>query len=66
MPSIGRFIKRVTGLPAKPTVDPEEAVALGAAVQAGIMDGRIAHKVFNPFDHERVARDLAQDPNVER
>eukprot|EP00965_Chrysotila_dentata_P091416 3018316-Pleurochrysis_carterae.AAC.1 len=34
MPCIGRFIKRMTGLQAKPSLHPEEAVALGAAVQA--------------------------------
>ena len=39
MPSIGRFIKRMTGLTVKPTVQPEEAVALGAAVQAGVLSG---------------------------
>ena len=65
MPSIGRFIKRMTGLPAKPSVQPEEAVALGAAVQAGILDGRIAQKVFNPYQHERVAARARDDPNVD-
>lgn len=59
MPSIGRFIKRMTGLPAKPTVQPEEAVALGAAVQAGILDNRVATKVFNPYGHDRAAQNLA-------
>jgi len=54
MPSIGRFIKRMTGLTVKPSVNPEEAVALGAAVQAGILDGHIKQKVFNPYHHERV------------
>ena len=49
MPCIGRFLKRVTGLPAKPTVQPDEAVALGAAAQVGILDGRIKQKVFNPL-----------------
>ena len=65
MPSIGRFIKRMTGLPAKPTVQPEEAVALGAAVQAGILDGRIAQTVFNPYQHDRATRRLADDPDVD-
>ena len=59
MPCIGRFLRRMTGLKAKPSVDPEEAVALGAAVQAGIMDGRIKHKLFNPFAHDRVLSKLA-------
>ena len=53
MPSIGRFIKRLTGLKAKPVVDPEEAVALGAATFAGILAGAIDQKVFNPFFHDQ-------------
>ena len=45
----------------RPTIDPEESVALGAAVQAGILDGRIQHQVFNPFFHEaRTARAVAK------
>jgi heat shock protein 1/8 len=66
MPSIGRFIKRMTGLTVKPSVHPEEAVALGAAVQAGVLDGTIEQKVFNPLQHERVTRKLVDDPNIER
>ena len=66
MPSIGRFIKRMTGLTVKPTVQPEEAVALGAAVQAGIFDGVVAQKVFNPYQHERATRKLGDDPDVWR
>jgi len=66
MPAIGRFIKRMTGLTARPSVDPEEAVALGAAVQAGILDGRCSQAVFNPYGHERAAQSLANDPNVFR
>ena len=45
MPAIGRFIKRMTGLRASPLLNPEEAVALGAAVQAGVIDGSVAQKV---------------------
>ena len=52
MPAIGRFIRRLTGLKAKPTVNPEEAVALGAAVQAAILDEQIEHRVFNPYFHD--------------
>ena len=53
MPSIGRFLKRMTGLSASPSVNPEESVALGAAVQAAILDGTIKQQVFNPFFHEQ-------------
>ena len=45
MPCIGRFLKRLTGLTVRPVVDPEEAVALGAAVSAGILSGAIDQKV---------------------
>ena len=53
MPCIGRFIKRLTGLRAKPVVDPEQAVALGAATFAGILAGSIDQRVFNPFFHDQ-------------
>lgn len=60
MPMIGRFIKRITGLDAKPTVDPEEAVALGAAAQAAILDGRLDHRVFNPYFSTKPDLDAAE------
>ena len=47
MPMIGRFIKRMTGLTAKPIVQPEEAVALGAAIQAAVMRDKLDLKVVN-------------------
>ena len=65
LPGAG-FIKRMTGLTARPSVHPEEAVALGAAVQAGVLDGRVDQTVINPFGHERVTSRLADDPNVFR
>jgi molecular chaperone DnaK (HSP70) len=57
MPAVGRLIKRVTGVKAELTVDPETAVAEGAAVQAAILDGlpsagRLA--VFNPYHGGRL------------
>ena len=66
MPCIGRFLRRMTGLKAKPSVQPEEAVALGAAVLGGVLDGRIQQKVVNPYAHERAAAKLADDPTVFR
>ena len=40
---------------------PDEAVALGAAVQAGVLDGRIKQKVVNPYAHERAASKLGHN-----
>jgi len=39
MPAIGRLLGAVTGVIPKKTVHPDEAVALGCAIQAGILDG---------------------------
>jgi len=39
MPGIGRLLAAVTGVVPRKTVNPDEAVALGCAVQAGIPDG---------------------------
>lgn len=39
MPSVVRAVRAITGIEPRKTIDPEEAVALGAAVQAGVMDG---------------------------
>jgi len=39
MPVIGKLLEAVTGMVPKRTVHPEEAVALGCAVQVGILDG---------------------------
>ena len=43
MPLIHRFLKVITGgqLPLRNVVHPEEAVSLGAAVMAGVLDGQI-------------------------
>lgn len=41
MPSIRRLVRVVTGVDPKMTVNPDEAVSLGAAVLAGILDGEI-------------------------
>mmetsp|Transcript_35274 Transcript_35274/g.44957 ORF Transcript_35274/g.44957 Transcript_35274/m.44957 type:complete len:743 (-) Transcript_35274:35-2263(-) len=41
MPCILKLVETVTGLKPRITVNPDEAVALGAAIQAGIIDGDI-------------------------
>ena len=40
MPTIGRIISSLTGVTPQRTVDPDEAVALGCAVQVGVLDGK--------------------------
>jgi molecular chaperone DnaK (HSP70) len=39
MPGIGRLIAALTGVVPQKTVNPDEAVALGCAVHAGVLDG---------------------------
>lgn len=39
MPAIGRLLSALTGVVPQRTVNPDEAVALGCAVQAGVLDG---------------------------
>jgi molecular chaperone DnaK (HSP70) len=39
MPAIGRLLAALTGVVPQKTVNPDEAVALGCAVQAGVLDG---------------------------
>lgn len=69
MPCIGRFIQRMTGI--RPTVggvDPDEAVALGAAAMAGILDGRVAgQRVINPdpLQHTRPAAKVGANPSID-
>lgn len=42
MPAIGRLLAAITGVIPQRTVNPDEAVALGCAVQVGILDGDAA------------------------
>mmetsp|Transcript_4520 Transcript_4520/g.7588 ORF Transcript_4520/g.7588 Transcript_4520/m.7588 type:complete len:717 (-) Transcript_4520:357-2507(-) len=65
MPCIGRLIKKLTGLTVKPSVSPEESVALGAAVQAAILEGQMDKTVVNPFFHERTLSKLADTTQTE-
>jgi molecular chaperone DnaK (HSP70) len=39
MPGVGRLLSALTGVVAVKTVNPDEAVALGCAVQVGVLDG---------------------------
>ena len=41
MPAIHRFVKNLTGIQPRWTVNPDEVVAEGAAIQAGIYQGEI-------------------------
>jgi len=52
MPAIGRLLAAMTGVVPQKTVNPDLAVALGCAVQVGILDGDQAlggFQVLNPF-----------------
>ena len=39
MPAVGRLLSTLTGVVPQRTVNPDEAVALGCAVQVGVLDG---------------------------
>ena len=40
----------ITGVVPKWTVDPDLAVALGAAAFAGILEGEVCYPIYYPFD----------------
>ncbi|GIL56890.1 hypothetical protein Vafri_12177, partial [Volvox africanus] len=70
MPAVGRFISNMTGLqPLEAALDPDEAVALGAAVQAGILQGEISNLMVIDQWQASLMRALAKlqlqsDPRV--
>ena len=50
MPSIGKLLEALTGVPPERTVNPDEAVALGCAVHVGVLDGKEGMgTVLNPM-----------------
>lgn len=50
MPGVGRLIAALTGVAPQRTINPDEAVALGCAVQVGVLDGSEQFgKVLNPM-----------------
>lgn len=52
MPTIGRLLTRLTGVVPQRTVNPDEAVALGCAVHAGILDSSddgTGEMILNPM-----------------
>ncbi|GIL87151.1 hypothetical protein Vretimale_14267 [Volvox reticuliferus] len=72
MPAVGRFIHNMTRLqPLEAALDPDEAVALGAAVQAGILQGEISNLMVMDQWQASLMRALAKlqlqsDPRVKQ
>lgn len=65
MPVIARLLSVVTGIVAQRTVNPDEAVALGCAVQVGILDGINEElKVLSPIE-AAMMRALAKKRGVD-
>ncbi|KAL4457798.1 hypothetical protein ABPG75_012663 [Micractinium tetrahymenae] len=61
MPAIRRFVRNMTGLdPAEFVVDPDLAVALGAAVQAGIYEGQVSDLMVMDVWQASLMRAFAQ------
>jgi molecular chaperone DnaK (HSP70) len=49
MPAVGRLLTAMTGIVPQRTVNPDEAVALGCAVQVGVLDGVSDLTVLSPM-----------------
>jgi molecular chaperone DnaK (HSP70) len=64
MPGIGRLLEAVTGIVPYLTVNPDEAIALGCAVQAAILDGEDGmNKVLSPMQ-AAILRALAENQGL--
>jgi molecular chaperone DnaK (HSP70) len=64
MPGIGRLLAAITGVVPQKTVNPDEAVALGCAVHAGILDGVAGMgTVLNPMQ-AAILRAMARDQSL--
>ena len=65
MPGIGRLLAALTGVVPQKTVNPDEAVALGCAVHAGVLDGKEGMgTVLNPMQ-AAILRHLAKEQGFE-
>jgi molecular chaperone DnaK (HSP70) len=64
MPGIGRLLAAITGVAPQKTVNPDEAVALGCAVHAGILDGVAGMgTVLNPMQ-AAILRAMAREQSI--
>lgn len=74
MPAMRRFVHNMTGLEPATFVQPDEAVALGAAVQAGILEGQVSDimvldvwqaNLMRAFARQRLQQDEELDAGLE-
>ena len=75
MPCVQRLLRTVTGIEPKSSVNPDEAVSLGAAVLAGIMDGEIRGMdvmsawqaaMYKAFYEQQLERERTNDDKIKR
>ncbi|KAI3949629.1 hypothetical protein MKW98_020951 [Papaver atlanticum] len=50
IPAVQELVKKLTGRDPNDTVHPDEKVALGAAIQAGVLSGDVERHLFNFYD----------------
>ena len=66
MPCIRRLVEGVTGVKPRTTVNPDEAVALGAGIHAGVLDGTIENMEMMTPMQAAMLRGLADYDRRER